>query len=379
MPIEFRILHENSSGVRAGELITPHSKILTPMFMPVGTAGALKAMTTDQLLEIGAPIMLSNAYHLSLKPGSRIIEKLGGLHRFMNWPKSLLTDSGGYQVYSLPHKKISDEGVIFKNQTTGEEIHFTPEYSIQTQNEIGADIIMAFDQCDSFPVDYQTAKHSLKRTLSWAERSLKAHKNPKQALFGISQGSIYKDLREIGIKNLSQMDFQGYALGGLSVGEGREKMKEVLELCKDLLPKEKPRYVMGIGMPEDIFLAVENGIDLFDCIIPTKYARAGVLFTYGGRVKIKSPKYKTDKYPIDTQLYSYTAKNYSRAYLHHLFQANEILGATLASIHNVHFFIHLVQNIRQSILDGKFEEYKTNFFRFYSKTDSKVEILGKED
>ena len=335
--------------------------------MPVGTAGALKAMTTDQLLATGAPIMLSNAYHLSLKPGSKIIKKLGGLHKFMHWQKSLLTDSGGFQVYSLPHKTISEQGVSFKNPTSGETVEFSPEYSIRTQNEIGADIIMAFDQCDSFPVRYQEAKASLQRTLNWARRSLDSHQNPAQALFGISQGSVFKDLREISLREISQMPFNGYALGGLSVGEGRDAMAEVLSYCQEWLPQDKPRYVMGIGMPEDIFLAVDHGIDMFDCIIPTKFARAGTLFTYGGKIKIKSTKYKSDKYPIDTRGYSYTSQHYSRAYLHHLFQANEILGATLASIHNVHFFIDLVTQIRKAILENRFDQYQEEFFELYDR------------
>ncbi|MBL0691664.1 MAG: tRNA guanosine(34) transglycosylase Tgt [SAR324 cluster bacterium] len=364
---KFSLLHVDPTGARSGEIQTPHGKIETPIFMPVGTAGAMKAMTTRQLLECSAQILLSNAYHLHLQPGTAIIKKLGGLHSFMDWHKPILTDSGGFQVFSLPKKEITQEGVKFKNQKTGDEFFLSPENSISSQNDLGADIIMAFDECVPGDADKSAAKKAAHRTLLWANRCLKAHKNKNQALFGISQGSIYKDLRIENITELKKLDFPGYALGGLSVGEGIETMSRVLNWSVPLLPENKPRYVMGIGLPEDILCAVESGIDMFDCIIPTRYARSGVLFTYGGKIRIRSGRYKHDKYPVDTRAYSYTSQNFTRAYLNHLYKSNEILAATLGSIHNIHFFMDFVKQIRNAIFENRFAEYKIEFLKLYTQ------------
>ncbi len=367
MTFKFNIEHTEAGGARAGTITTAHGEIKTPIFMPVGTAAAMKALTVEHLHDAEAQIILANCYHLSLQPGTELIKKLGGIHSFMNWHKPVLTDSGGFQVFSLPKKDVSDRGVDFINEYSGDKYSFTPESVIAAQNDIGADIIMPLDHCVNSLVNYDEAKVAAKRTIDWAQRSLKAHTNKDQALFGIIQGSIYDDLRADSIKQLTALDFPGYALGGLAVGESKRQMNDILFKHSQNLPADKPRYVMGIGLPDDIISAVSAGIDMFDCIIPTKYARSGNLFTYGGMLRIRSAKYRADKYPIDTRRYSYTAKNYSRAYLHHLFKSNEILGAILASIHNVHFFLDLTKNLRLAIIANQLNEFIDDFFENYSR------------
>ncbi len=364
-------MNTDPCGARLGKITTGHGKIETPIFMPVGTAAAMKAMTMDQLKAAKAQIVLSNAYHLNMQPGPDLVEKLGGLHGFMGWSGPILTDSGGFQVFSLPGRTVDENGVTFRYTKKSSQIVLTPEKSIQIQNSLGADIIMAFDECVEHPTTHEYAKAALERTLRWARRCMEYHKNPNQALFGISQGALFKDLRQEGIKALIDMDLPGYALGGLSVGEGIENMKKVLDFSAPCLPDDKPRYVMGIGLPEDILEAVERGIDMMDCVIPTKYARSGTLFTHWGKIRISNREFRNDKFPVDTNCDCYTCSNFSRAYLHHLFSANEILGATLTSIHNVRFFLGLMEKIRKSIRENRFLKFKDEFLQLYHRRNKK--------
>ena len=370
-PFSFRLLDTDPCGARLGRIVTPHGKIDTPVFMPVGTAAAVKAMTTAQLEETGAQIVLSNAYHLANRPGAALVERMGGLHRFMNWKRSVLTDSGGFQVFSLPGRKVDDDGVTFRYNKGGERIRFTPETSVEIQNQLGADIIMAFDECVEHPTTYEYARHSLSRTTAWLKRCKAAHGRDDQALFGISQGGIFKDLRQEGIKAMIDLDLPGYAIGGLSVGEGIENMKRTLDFSAHLLPSDKPRYAMGVGLPDDILETVERGIDMMDCAIPTKYARSATLFTRCGKLRITKREYKTDRFPVDTSCRCYTCRNFTRAYLHHLFASNEILGSTLTSIHNVSFYLALMKDIRRSIGNDTFLNFKEEFVRLYRRKDEK--------
>jgi len=365
----FNLINNDHGGARLGVVHTPHGKIETPVFMPVGTAAAMKAITPEQVERAGASIILSNAYHLAIQPGSELIQKLGGLHKFMGWNKPILTDSGGYQVFSLPGKKVDEDGVTFKVTKNGAVTRLTPEKSMQIQNELGADIIMAFDECVEYPSTHSYAQESLARTLKWARRSIDSHQNSSQALFAISQGALFKDLRVQGIKELIDMDFPGYAIGGLSVGEGLDNMNRILEICTPILPENKPRYLMGIGLPEDILGAVERGIDMMDCVIPTKFARSATLFTNFGKIRVSNKQYKKDKYPVDVNCDCYTCSNFSRAYLHHLFASNEILGAMLTSIHNVRFYLHFMERIRHSIKLNRFDSFKKNFLDRYNKNE----------
>lgn len=367
----YQLIDTDPCGARVGRITTPHGKIETPIFMPVGTSAALKALTTQQVYDAGAQIILSNAYHLYNQPGPDLIEKHGGLHSFMAWDKPILTDSGGFQVFSLPGKKVDDDGVTFRYHKHGKQVRLTPEMSIEIQNKLGADIIMAFDECVEYPTTHQYAKDSLKRTLDWLARCKKAHKRQDQALFGISQGALYKDLRIEGVKAMADLDLPGYAIGGLSVGEGIDNMKKVLDYTANALPKDKPRYVMGIGVPEDILEAVERGIDMMDCVIPTKYGRSATLFTHVGKIRVTNREYKNDKFPVDTNCKCYTCRNFSRAYLHHLFTANEILGATLTSLHNVAFYLQMMADVREAIRENRFLDYKKDFLELYHRKDKK--------
>jgi len=369
--LTYRLLNTDPCGARVGEITTPHGKIDTPMFMPVGTSAAMKAITTQQVEAAGAQIILSNAYHLYNQPGPNLIEKHGGLHSFMAWNKPILTDSGGFQVFSLPGKKVDDDGVTFKYHKHGTQVRLTPEKSIEIQNKLGADIIMAFDECVEYPTTHQYAKDSLKRTLNWLERCKKANQRSDQALFGISQGALYKDLRLEGVKAMIDLDLPGYAIGGLSVGEGIENMKKVLDYTAPELPANKPRYVMGIGMPEDVLEAVERGIDMMDCVIPTKFGRSATLFTHWGKIRVTNREFKNDKFPVDTNCKCYTCQNFTRAYLHHLFAANEILGATLTSLHNVSFYLQLMANIRKAIKENRFLNFKKDFLNLYHRKENK--------
>jgi queuine tRNA-ribosyltransferase len=352
---------------RVGLLKTKHGDIETPFFMPVATAGAVKAITNKMLEELNAEIVLSNTYHLYLRPGIDIIKQFGGLHNFMNWNKLLLTDSGGYQIFSMAQlSKVNTDGVMFQSHIDGSTHFITPEKIIEMQQIIGADIIMVIDECLPYPASYSDAKNSLSLTLSWAKRCKIAHTNQEQLLFGIIQGSIYKDLRKICIEELVPMDFDGYAIGGLSVGEPAELLMEIAAYCANILPAEKPIYLMGTGTPADIIKAVAAGIDMFDCVLPTRNARNGFLFTSKGKILIKNQKYKFDNKPIDESCNCYTCKNFSRAYLRHLFLSKEYNSAILNSIHNLYFYLNLMKNIRTSIINGTFNQFAKNFTNEYN-------------
>jgi queuine tRNA-ribosyltransferase len=351
---------DNLTKARAGVLHTLHGAVHTPIFMPVGTYGTVKTCTPDELESLGAEIILGNAYHLYLRPGHNIVKKAGGLHKFMSWKRSILTDSGGFQVFSLgANREITEEGTIFKSEIDGSKHFFSPERSIEIQNAIGADIIMNFDECTPYPCDYEYAKNSMELTTRWAKRCSSAHKGD-QLLFGIVQGSVYHDLRRKSAEQLVEMNFDGYALGGLSVGEEKEIMYDMIGFTTPFLPKEKPHYLMGVGTPENLVEAVSLGIDMFDCVMPTRNARNGSLFTSEGTIKIKNAQFKRDFAPLDSKCKCYTCSNFSRAYLRHLFMANEILAHRLHTIHNLHFYLSLMRGIRRSILDGTFFKIKSD-------------------
>jgi len=336
--------------------------------MPVGTHGAVKAMTPEQVRATGSEVVLANTYHLTLRPGEGLVEKLGGLHAFMRWNGPILTDSGGFQVFSIPKKEISDRGVRFKNEVDGSSIEITPERSIEIQNALGADIIMAFDECTPHPADEALARTGVRRTLSWIDRCMKAHGRDDQALFGIVQGSVYPELRASCAKALVALDLPGYAIGGVSVGEGHELLCRITEQTAPRLPEDKPRYLMGVGLPEDILAAIGYGIDMFDCVIPTRYARSATLFTARGRIRLTHRRYRRDAYPIDTSCDCFAcAGGFSRAYIHHLFAANEILSAILASIHNVRFYQRLVAQARAAITAGDYAAFHRDFLEGYQR------------
>jgi queuine tRNA-ribosyltransferase len=360
--MKYHLLEQHNSA-RLGVIELPHIDIPTPCFMPVGTHGSIKGVIPEY---VDYPIVLSNTYHLHISPGENIIQKLGGLHKFMNWKKAILTDSGGFQVFSLENKAINDEGVTFLNKLTNTKTTLTPEIVIDIQHKLGSDIMMPLDQCAPYPIDIKGAKEAMNRTIKWAQRSIKHHgkHNPKTigALMGIVQGSIYRDLRRICAEKITKLPFKGFAIGGVSVGEGYKLFKDVVKYTTPLLPKNKPRYVMGIGFPKDIITAVEAGVDMFDCIIPTKLARAGTAFTYRGRIRLKKKNYRLDKYPIDPNCDCYTCSNYSRAYIHHLFKSNELLAPTLATIHNLHFYKTMVEEIREGIEQGDLIPVKDKYF-----------------
>jgi queuine tRNA-ribosyltransferase len=366
--MEFKLLKKDRrTGARRGVLTLPHGVIQTPIFMPVGTHAAMKAMTPEQVHETGAQIILSNTYHLHLRPGEGLVEKAGGLHKFMGWDKPILTDSGGFQVFSLPNKRITEDGAYFKHEITGEEVYLDPARAMAIQEALGADIIMAFDECIPYPCDMKYAAQSTRKTIRWAEACKKAHTRKDQALFGIVQGSVFEELRRMCADELVAMDFPGYAIGGVSVGEGLELLKKVVAMTAPFLPENKPRYLMGVGLPEDILESVERGMDMFDCVIPTRYARSATLFTNRGRIRLTNKNYRRDFYPVDPTCSCYTCRNFTRAYLHHLFNANEVLSAILASIHNVHFYLAMMADIRTSIEEDRFAEYKQEFLAGYLK------------
>jgi queuine tRNA-ribosyltransferase len=367
MIMRYRLWKKDSkSGARRGTLTTPHGKIETPVFMPVGTHAAMKAMTPMQVEECGAQIILSNTYHLHIRPGEGLVEKAGGLHRFMAWDGPILTDSGGFQVFSLPKKRITEDGVYFKHEITGEEIFLDPARAIAIQEALGSDIIMAFDECIPYPCDKEYAGQSTRKTIRWARQCMEAQTRKDESLFAIVQGSIYEELRAMCARELVAMNFPGYAIGGVSVGEGLELLKKVVGFTTPHLPEDKPRYLMGVGLPEDILESVERGIDMFDCVIPTRYARSATLFTRRGRIRLTHKNYRRDFYPIDPSCDCYACRNFTRAYIHHLFNANEVLSAILASIHNVHFYLQMMEEIRQSIENGQFLDYKREFLEGYS-------------
>ncbi len=347
------------TGARAGTLKTKHSTIETPVFMPVGTQATIKTINHKDLEDMGVKILLSNSYHLYLRPTHKLIEKAGGLHKFMNWPHSILTDSGGFQVFSLSNlRKINDKGVEFQSWHDGSMHMITPEKSMEIQNSIGADIIMAFDECAPHPSTHEQAKKALERTTVWAKQCLDGHNRPdEQALFGIVQGGMYKELRERSAKELVDLDFPGYAIGGLSVGEDKKLMYEVLSYVPCLLPQEKPRYLMGIGTPEDLIEGVKQGIDMFDCVMPTRIGRHGTVFGFQQRINIKNAAYREDFSPLVSGCVCYTCKTYTRAYVRHLIKANEVLGFALISMHNISYLHQLMEKARNAILDGSFPKF----------------------
>lgn len=364
--LEFSVLHEErSSQARLGQFKIRNQSIKTPVFMPVGTAGAVRAVTPFELKRAGAQIILGNTYHLSIKPGEKLIAKAGGLHRFMGWDGPILTDSGGYQIFSLPKVKVTDEGVSFHYEVDGSPVFLTPERSIDIQQALGADIMMALDQCVAYPAEYPQVKEAVLRTTRWSKRCKKAHRNPNQSLFGIVQGGTYPDLRKMSADQLLEIGFDGYAIGGLSVGEGLERTVSTIGETVRHLPRKFPRYVMGVGLPQDLIASVEQGVDMFDCVIPTRYARSASVFTNRGRIRLIHKKYRNDFYPIDPNCHCYTCENFTRAYLRHLFISKEILGAMLASIHNLHFYQDLMARMREAISKNTFTRFKKDFLSDY--------------
>jgi queuine tRNA-ribosyltransferase len=374
--LKFSIISKDvSSKARAGFFETDHGIVETPAFMPVGTQGTVKAVNPEFLeKDIKAQIVLSNTYHLYLRPGTEILEKAGGLHNFMNWQKPILTDSGGYQVYSLSSlRKLKENGVEFRSHLDGSSHFFSPVKVIQIQRSIGSDIMMVLDECTPYPCDYEYADKSTELTSKWAELNKEAFDNTKpfygnnQFLFGIIQGSVYKELREKSASDLRKLDFDGYAIGGLAVGEPAEEMYSITDFTTDFMPEDKPRYLMGVGRPENILESIERGIDMFDCVMPTRNARHGVLFTSEGVLTLTNSQFKDDFEKLDVNCECYTCKNYSRAYLRHLFNAGELLALELASIHNLHFYISLMSEARKKIIDSSFKEWK-------NKTIEKISI-----
>ncbi|WP_077287175.1 tRNA guanosine(34) transglycosylase Tgt [Cognaticolwellia aestuarii] len=348
---------------RRGRLTFERGTVETPAFMPVGTYGTVKGMKTEEVADTGAEILLGNTFHLMLRPGTEIIEQHGGLHGFMNWDKPILTDSGGFQVFSLGKmRKITEEGVKFSSPVNGEKIMLTPERSMEVQNSLGSDIVMIFDECTPYPASHEESKVSMELSLRWAQRSKDAHQGNSNALFGIVQGGMYEDLREVSVNGLTAIDFDGYAIGGLSVGEPKEDMIRILDHTTPLIPENKPRYLMGVGKPEDLVEGVRRGIDMFDCVMPTRNARNGHLFVTNGVIKIRNARHKTDTGPLDAECDCYTCKNYSRAYLHHLDKCNEILGSQLNTLHNLRFYQRVMKGLRDAIEQGKLDEFVAEFY-----------------
>jgi queuine tRNA-ribosyltransferase len=363
---QFQLIKEDThTNARAGLIRTPHGEIPTPVFAPVGTQGTVKTLSPADLHVLGATLILGNTYHLYLRPGANLIAEFGGLHNFMGWFGPILTDSGGFQIFSLEGlRDIDDNGVTFRSHVDGSKHRFTPERVIEIQEQIGADIIMAFDECPP-PDDYDYNVVALERTHRWAERCRIAHKRPDQALYGIVQGGVFPDLRVKSAEFLTGLDFPGYAVGGLSVGESKADMHAMLEILHPLLPRCKPRYLMGVGSPEDLFECVARGVDQFDCVLPTRLARNGAVFTPRGRLNLRNAKYARRREPIEADCACYACRNFSLAYLRHLIKVNEILGLHLTTIHNVHFMLETMRRIRQSILDGTFATYKEEFLSTY--------------
>ncbi|MFH1012283.1 MAG: tRNA guanosine(34) transglycosylase Tgt [Candidatus Peregrinibacteria bacterium] len=352
-------LFKTSGGARCGTLKTAHGTIETPFFMPIATAGAIKGLTTDEIRDLGAQILLSNTYHLHLRPGEDLIKKAGGLHKFMNWSGPILTDSGGYQVFSLSKmRKLKDDGVEFQSHLDGKKIFLTPEKAMQIQQKLGSDILMVLDECPAADKSRAYVEKSLKLTTEWAKRSKKAVKSKTALTFGIVQGGMHADLRELSAKQLVTIGFDGYAIGGLSVGEPHQTMVKMLDVTIPHLPNNKPRYLMGVGTPQDILEAVERGIDMFDCVLPTRNARHGHLYTSQGVIRIKNEAFTSDLEPLDPECACYTCKNFTRAYLRHLFVSNEILSLRLNTLHNVAFYLNLMKQIRQAIEKDQFKKWK---------------------
>lgn len=361
--MDFHVIAQDPSrAARRGRMITAHGPVDTPVFMPVGTQATVKSLSPDELDLLGAQMILGNTYHLYLRPGAERIARLGGLHRFMHWHRSILTDSGGFQVFSLAKiRKIEEEGVVFQSHLDGSRHMIRPEDAIAIQMQLGADVLMCFDECTSYPVSHDYARESAQRTTRWAKRCKAVHESQDQALFGIVQGSVFLDLREASLDQLMEVGFDGYALGSLSVGESKMEMLEVLEAIAPRLPASHPRYLMGVGTPEDLVEGVCLGVDMFDCVMPTRNARNGMLFTSTGDIQIKNSRYADDGKPLEEECRCYTCQRFSRAYLRHLFISRELLAYRLNTIHNLHFYLKLMAEIRQAIESGEFDEFRRMF------------------
>lgn len=375
-PIRYELIKtDKQTGARLGRVHTPHGSFETPMFMPVGTLATVKTMSPEDLETMGAKIILSNTYHLWLRPGEAIIKEAGGLHKFMNWDGAILTDSGGFQVFSLSDmREITEEGVHFRNHLNGDKLFLSPEKAMQIQNALGSDIMMAFDECPPYPATHEYMKASVERTSRWAERCLNAHERKDvQGLFGIIQGGEYEDLRRLSAQDLVSLDFPGYAVGGLSVGEPKEVMNRVLEFTTPLMPSNKPRYLMGVGSPDALIDGAIRGIDMFDCVLPTRIARNGTCMTSNGRLVVRNAKYARDFGPIDENCDCHVCRNYSRAYIRHLIKCNETFGFRLTTYHNLYFLLKLMEQVRNAIREDRLGDFKEEFFEQYglNKPDAK--------
>ncbi len=372
--MQYTLLHTDKSDnnlARRGEVSFPRGNIQTPAFMPVGTYGTVKSMKPEEIEGLGAEIILGNTFHLMLRPGTEIIKKHGDLHDFMNWHKPILTDSGGFQVFSLAKmRKITEEGVHFRSPVNGDKVLLSPEVSMQIQRDLGSDIVMIFDECTPYPATMTEARESMERSLRWAKRSKDGHGDNPSALFGIVQGGMYGELREISAEGLIDIGFDGYAIGGLSVGEPKDERDHVLEVTTPLLPANKPRYLMGVGKPEDIVESVKRGVDMFDCVIPTRNARNGFLFTRHGELKLRNSKHQSDTGPIDPQCGCYTCQHYSRSYLRHLDKCKEMLGAHLNTIHNLYYYQELMRGIREAIENDRYDEFVKEFYTLREETET---------
>ena len=387
-PFAFQ-LHHRDGGARAGRFTTPHGSVETPIFMPVATQATIKTLTPDEVMDAGAQIVLGNAYHLYLRPGVELVDRLGGLHRFMRWPRPILTDSGGFQAFSMgAFRRVDDDHIRFRSHIDGSEHIFTPELAIANQQGLGADIIMCLDQCIEFGAPRAEVEQAMDRTHRWAQLCYDAHYvNPAfayaatargQALFGIVQGGAFPDLRQRSADYIASIPFPGYAIGGLAVGESKAQMYEITQQVTELLPGDKPRYLMGVGSPEDLVEGVSQGVDMFDCVLPTRVARNGALFTRSGRVNISNRRFAEQDSPLEPGCECYTCQNFTAAYLWHLFKAREVLGLRLASVHNLHFILRLMQDIRQAILENRFESFRRDFHDRYSPTDEATRQRQKE-
>lgn len=363
-PFEFELLHvDKHTGARRGRLHTPHGVIETPIFMPVGTQASVKTMSPDELKDCGAQIILSNTYHLHLRPGEQLIQKAGGLHKFMNWDRPILTDSGGFQVFSLASlRKLEEYGVEFRSHLDGSRQFISPEISVGIQQALGSDIMMQFDECSPYPCDYDRAKNAMHRTLRWLERCMKAKTNDHQALFGIVQGAFYGDLRIECAKEMARLDLPGFGIGGLSVGEPKEIMYDMLEQMMPYMPEKKPRYLMGVGSPDCLIEGVLRGVDMFDCVLATRVARNGTVFTHDGRLVVRNAKYAEDFTPLDPDCDCYACRNFTRGYIRHLFKASEILALRLNSIHNIYFLTHMMSEMRQAIENDALLDWTNEFY-----------------
>ena len=370
--VTYELLHiDKTTGARRGVVHTPHGDIQTPIFMPVGTQATVKSMTVEELKENGAQIILSNTYHLYLRPGEKIVKEAGGLHNFMRWDRPILTDCGGFQVFSLSDlRTITEDGVEFKSHLDGSKHFFSPEKVMQIEEDLGADIIMSFDECCPYPSTYEYTKNSMERTTRWAKRCKEAHKT-EQALFGIIQGGFYEDLREKSANDLIELDFPGYAIGGISVGEPKEEYIKMLKFTAPLMPANKPRYLMGVGSPDYLLEAAMAGIDMCDCVLPTRIARNGTAMTSHGKVVVRNANYAEDFTPLDSECDCYTCRNYTRAYIRHLVKCNEILGVRLLSVHNIKFLTNLMERVRMEIEKDNLANFVIDFYKKYGYTKEK--------